>query len=296
MIIYREFDLLLDFSEVVTLLKRNLSIRHTKEFLLWKHFSSPSGNSKGVVAVSDNKIVGVVFYLPYNFGNSAGKKIKCLRPLDVCTSKENRGNGIFKNLMKFGIDCYNEKFDLLMATPNSQSYPELIKRNWKNFPLLYECRIGLVSKSKKSKEIALNNFDLNKTSSANLNRHDFYTSVYSTEIIKWRYGNRKYVIKEFRTEDTLNYIIYRLSRIKKLKCIILCDFVGNSAYLNKAIKEVCREEKIYLLYFLKNIINKNIKFILSFSHKKVVITYKKNTLDLVEKKIILSLGDLEGIL
>ena len=150
MITYRKLSFENDIQEVVELININLNQRHTVNFMRWKHLENPNGKSIGAVAVKNYKIIGVVFYLPTYFETSSGTKVRCLRPVDGCTAKKERGQGVFKELMKYCLSLFKNQYDLLLANPNKYSYPEFLKLNWKTPEDNYYYNLGILSPSLKS--------------------------------------------------------------------------------------------------------------------------------------------------
>src|SRR5690606_15541628 len=106
---------------VVALIQRYLNPNYSEEILTWKHLESPFGRSVGLVAVEDNKIVGVVFAALYKFQNRSKEKLTSIRFFDACTHTDHRGKGIFKNLMKLGFEAHGEEFDFSFSNPNKAS-------------------------------------------------------------------------------------------------------------------------------------------------------------------------------
>ena len=78
MVHYRLINYTTDRNAVIKLLNQNLTPRNTDDFFNWKYLNYPGGSSTGAVAVANDKIVAVVFYLPYHFYNNH-KIIKPLR-------------------------------------------------------------------------------------------------------------------------------------------------------------------------------------------------------------------------
>lgn len=291
MVHYRLIDFDKDRDEVILLINENLTPRNNKEFFQWKHLDNPNGSSTGAVATVNEKIVAVVFYLPYNFINN-GNVVKAARPVEGCTAKNFRGRRIFKNLMKFCLESYNKDYKFLFANPNKFSHPEFLKMGW-NEVSGYEYRLGIIIPWKKQDDLIFCPTSKEKYSNNIRVLHDDYTSAGSTEFINWRYANKRYTVKEFLIGERKNFLIYRISKIKNIKCIILCDFCGDENYINAAVKKACRMEGTWFVYFLNNKTTSKINFVITKRHRKAVITYTEKEPNIIQK-IRFSLGDLEG--
>jgi GNAT superfamily N-acetyltransferase len=290
MVEYRLINYDKDRKDVIKLLNQNLTPRNTEQFFNWKYLNSPCGSSTGTVAVTDNKIVAVVFYLPFNFYSNK-KIMKAARPVGGCTDPAYRGKGIFKKLMKFCLESYDKDYAFLFANPNRFSRPEFKKMGWKELGG-YEYHVGLVIPRVRQ--------NLNFSSLSNESKsdklyfsHNDYVSAGTTEFINWRYADNRYTVKKFRTTNYENYLVYRVSKIKNIKSLILCDYCGDEFYLDSAIKKACRIEGTLLVYFLANETTAKIRFALTKKHQKVVVTYTEKEPDVI-KNVRFSLGDLEG--
>lgn len=267
---YRRFDFNKDSKEVVSLINACLNPAYTKEYLFWKHFENPLGTSTGAVATISSKIVAVVFYIPYNVFSVDNESIKGARPVDGCTHKDFRGKGIFKKLMNYCLNQFHYKYDFLFANPNKFSYPEFIKMGWDE-RTGYQYMVGFVNPVfKKKRIIELNYEDItNQESKFSLSRED-------VEFLKWRFKNPRYLFKKFSIDNEIIYIVYRIQKIKNIKTLILCTFLGNSSKINDSLKEICRNEQVYLVYFLNGKITSELNFLWKRKVKKAVIVFKEN--------------------
>lgn len=290
---FRALDYSKDVQEVVALIKENLQPEYTEEFFLWKHVNNPFGKSISMVAIEDDKVVGVVFYMRYNLYRRDGSSIKCIRPFDACTDHKLRGKGIFKKLMVECLNKYSNDYELLLANPNKNSYSEFIKLGWKEPNHEYHYKIGIISPFFSSKEGQSLNTDFEESSDSILNYQNYAVVGNNLQFVKWRYQDDVYKIKEFANSGRKSYIIYRIDTLKGLKCIILCDYYGDAEVVNKVIKQVCKLEKLYFVYYLSNKITDNIHFLYTIKHRKAIIVYKENNFQM-PSDLVISLGDLEG--
>ena len=293
MLEYRDLDYHNDLDEVVQLINNNLDPYCDRDSLLWKHCENPLGKSFSMVATDASRIVGVVFFIHYHFKSRDGNLTKCLRPVDVCTNVEYRGKGIFKNLVVKSLQKYKNHYDVSFANANQNSYPAFTKMKWKELEHSYSFNIGIFSPFVLLKKNKLNDFDFNESSNGVLNYQDFRVVGNSIQFIKWRYKNNVYKIREFQTNDGKNYVVYRVEKVKNVSCIILCDYYGDANLVEEVVKQVCGLEKLFIVYYVNNEINKTINFVYKRKVKEVLILYTGDE-DLLKSKTVLSLGDLEA--
>lgn len=291
MITYRDLDYDKDVDGVINLIKKNLDPNYSKDFFLWKHYRNPFGKSISMVAMEHERIVAVVFYMRYNFQNIRGESIRTIRPLDVCTDKEQRGKGLFKVLLK---ECLkkNTDYDMLFSTPNKKSFPEFIKLGWSPLVKFKFC-IGLIIPFKGTEALRVENYWPNSFNSKNLNTHEYFSTGTSEKFLAWRYQDTEYFIKKILKNNQEGFIIYRIGKIKGVKCLILCDYTGHHNLLYEGIKKICKIEKLYLIYYLNNSLNRKIDFFFTFPLAPATIIYKESKFVLNED-LLVSLADLEG--
>lgn len=278
-----------DIDEVVGLINDNLDPNYTRELLLWKHLENPFGKSIAMVAVYREKIVGVVFYMRYNFENNSGQIIRTIRPLDVCTASSQRGKGIFKILLQKCVEIAKD-YNLLFSTPNKKSYPEFIKLGWKTLNDEYYFKIGLISPISLNKHLKLSDFQFDTNLIRN---YCFPVNTGKLEFIRWRYSDKVYRIKQFVFDGHVNIIIYRIGKLKGFKSIILCDYIGDESKIEDALKSISKMENTLVIYFLSNYLIKDINFLFIKKHQKAIIIYRENNYSL-NQDISISLGDLEA--
>lgn len=287
MVEFRRFDYNKDSVEVVALINANLNPGYKKELLFWKHYENPLGTSTGAVAVISTKIVAVVFYMPYNLFSIHCESIKGARPVDGCTDKNYRGKGIFKKLMNYCLNEFHYKYDFLFANPNKFSYPEFMKMGWDERSG-YQYMIGFVNPFfKKKRMMELDPEDLtNKESKYSLHYDD-------VKFLKWRFKNPRYIFKIFYVDNEIIHIVYRIQKVKNFKTLILCTFLGHKSKINICLQEICRKERIYLVYFLNSEITGELNFIWKRKIKNSVIVFKENIPGALSDADF-SLTDMEG--
>ncbi len=289
---FRDIDYHKDIDEVVSLIQNNLRPTYSRGILEWKHLHNPFGASYSIVAVENEKIVGVAFYMRYNYCNKNGDIIRCLRPFDACTDMNHRGKGVFKSLMVRILEKYKNDYDILLANPNTNSYPEFLKLGWIELKTEYY-HIGIVLPFSKSVSSNLSKVSLEDGNNDLVISQDYFLTGNSLEFLKWRYLQENYKIVKLENQGSYHYLVYRIELKNGLKAIIVCDYIGDDLKINEIIRGVCKVEKIFLIYYLENQITDKIKTILHMRHKKAIKVFKTNNFKLPSNMVI-SLGDMEG--
>src|SRR5205085_8985863 len=91
-----------DTDEIMLLLETCLGksdIPRTREFWEWKHYKNPFGISPAIVAVHENRIIGLRIFVRWQW-NAAEQTFPAVRAVDTLTHPEWRGKGIFSYLTK----------------------------------------------------------------------------------------------------------------------------------------------------------------------------------------------------
>lgn len=290
---YRRLDYSNDKEEVVAVIRRNLNSNYSQELLKWKHLESPFGMSVGLVAVESNKIVGVVFAALYKFQNNSDHKIRSVRFFDACTEPDQRGKGIFKTLMKMGFETYQNLYDFSFSNPNEASLKGHLRVGYKEPKNKMFYRLGLLQP-----KFGRINSDLIKFEPGNLDhtplaKQNYYLAGNSISFIKWRYREERYRKLVHLDLDQRDYIIYRIEKKIGIRTIVLCDYFGDINKIHKVMNKVCRKEKTFLIYYLENRVNANLKFLYTRKYKKAVVVFKNDHTERPHN-LVISLGDLEG--
>lgn len=295
MIEYRRLDFSKDVDEVVSLIKRNLNPNYSEDILRWKHLKSPFGPSVGLIAIEDEKIVGVVFAASYVFQNCNSNKLRSIRFFDACTEPDQRGKGIFKTLMKMAFDIYQGEIDFSFSNPNIASLKGHLGVGYEEPEVKTFYRLGLLQPKFGNTPGVFKNFKPNILNGNPITTADLYFAGNSLNFLNWRYREDRYIISEFRESEASpgNYIVHRIERRNGLKIIVLCDYFGEINLLQKALNKVCRLEKTYFIYYLENQLNNKLDFFFTKKNKRAVIVFK-SYLNQLPKNIVITLGDLEG--
>lgn len=289
MLTFREIDYDEDVEEIIQLLNANFETNHTQEAFLWKHFENPFGKSYGLLAVDNDKIIGLRMFMRWEF-LCKGKIIKAIRPVDTCTDHDYRGQGLFKKITLQGLQNIRNEYDLVFNTPNSNSKPGYLKMGWKLVEGNFNYQVGLVNFLKgsgevfqniNSKEICFDNTWLEEPSCQ--------TNI-SGEYLEWRYRDQQYNIAKFKNGSI---IVYKSTKLKGIKTLILIDSFGAKLGYEKRLFSVCKKNNAKAVYFLNNYKNKDLNFLLKFN-KGVQTVVSKDDMIEISGKITFSVGDLEG--
>lgn len=291
---YRRIDYNNDLEEVVGLIKKNLNPGYSEEILKWKHLKSPFGPSIGLVAVNEDRIVGVVFAALYVFQNNSFERVTAIRFFDACTESDQRGKGIFKSLMANGLKILEGKYDFSLSNPNEASLKGHLRVGYREPRVERYYEIGIIRPLLGSIRGELRPFKRTTTCDEKpLSKQNVYLAGNHLNFINWRYIEDKYHIFEFHHESQINYIVYRIEIKNRLRAIILCNYFGDNEKINLVLNKICRREKTFLVYYLQNSITDKINFILGRKYKKAVVVFK-NDLNRIPENLIIALGDLEG--
>jgi GNAT superfamily N-acetyltransferase len=122
-----------DVPEMVALLKQSIGealTPKTEAYFLWKHEKNPFGRSKILVAVEDEKIVGLRTFMHWSWV-SGKEKISAVRAVDTATDPAFQGKGIFKKLtLQVVEECKAEAVDMVFNSPNPVSMQGYLKMGW----------------------------------------------------------------------------------------------------------------------------------------------------------------------
>ena len=123
-----------DIPQIIKVLKASLgetSSKKTEGVWRYKHVENPFGRSLVLVAIENEKIIGVRALMRWKW--QLGKKVfSAFRAVDTATHPEHQGKGIFKKLTLRAIEIAKEQGDdFIFNTPNTQSLPGYLKMGWK---------------------------------------------------------------------------------------------------------------------------------------------------------------------
>ena len=288
---YREVDYDRDVTEIVQLLQMSLSGEHTEESFLWKHYYNPFGQSYGLIAIEEGKVIAVRMFMRWHFGKGS-KQRKALRPVDSATHPDYRRLGIFTDLTIRALENCQD-YDFIFNTPNEKSLSADKKLGWKEHDdnIIYKLAIVLPVGSDKG-QIEDNSVD--DIQEISCNHSPYWSTLSSPDYIYWRYANLDYSVACFTLKNEQVVMIYRITTRKKLRVIILFEIIGIRSLHTAAIKKLLRFKKIFLIYFLDNR-STNLSLILKIKRGSSYVVFKEHTLETV-KNICLSAADLESVI
>jgi len=186
----------------------------------YKHVENPFGKSLVLVAVENDKIIGVRALMKWKW--QLGNQIfSTLRAVDTATHPDHQGKGVFKKLTLKAIEIAKEQADdFIFNTPNTQSLPGYLKMGWEEVDKL-KIRIipvnplnWLSNKQPKVYEINNNSSDaqlaglISKYNNLKAEEDKLFT-LKSPEYLLWRYENnplQKYEVKADKDFYLAGYI------------------------------------------------------------------------------------------
>lgn len=286
----KKLDYEKDIDEAVKLCNKCFPNEVSKEYFVWKHKENPFGRSYGLVAIEEEKIIGLRMFMKWKF-SSGDKILNALRPVDTCTHPDYRGKGIFKKLTLKGITETKGEYDFIFNTPNSQSIDGYLGMGWQKFEKPLHYRLGFVnlfSIGNKFDILDINDMDLDNLPTCN---SEFSTQL-SQKYLKWRYKFLKYKIAKFQDQTI---VVFRLVRIKGLKVLILLELCGAGKNINSYLSSLALDQGAFFIYYLRNEKLKNIDFPVSLKRGKQNVVVKDDNIIKI-KHLNFSAGDLEGIL
>lgn len=189
-----------DIPEIVVLLKRSLgNSLHKKSTLVWeyKHIKNIFGISYVLVALEDNKIIGVRPFMQWKW-QQGDKLWQSYRAVDTATDPNHLGKGIFKKLtLQAKNDVQMQQECFIFNTPNSKSRPGYLKMGWQKlgkirvfltFPWLYVFLLFTKKKSEVTENQSADSLEIicNKENQKLKNLGVFFTPKSSSYLI-WRY-------------------------------------------------------------------------------------------------------------
>jgi hypothetical protein len=288
MLKFRNINYEKDVDEIIKLLNANFDTNHTKEAFLWKHFENPFGKSYGLLAVDNERIVGLRMFMRWEFLFDKNI-VKAIRPVDTCTDHDYRGQGLFKKITLQGLQNIREEYELVFNTPNSNSLPGYLKMGWKLIEKKFNYKVGLINflrTGENFQHIRSQEIKFEKSWGEELSCQ---TNI-SLEYLVWRYKSAEYKIAEFEDKGV---IVYKLAKLKGIQSVVLLDSFGIQKGMKKKLTAICSKNDAKAIYFLDNEKNKNLSFLINFNRGSQAVVSKDDEFG-ISGKIAFSVGDLEG--
>lgn len=287
--IYREINYEKDVPEVVSLLRTSLSDQHSEAHFLWKHYKNPFGKSYGMLACDKGKIVAVRMFMRWEFTYN-GKLLKVGRPVDTVTDKDYRNKGIFTALTKRTLEWADRNTELVFNTPNQNSAPGNLKMGWQRLEKPLSLKMALL--------ISLDVPGVLELVPLNSYNNKKYEQTYSLrtrltkDFILWRYAEKIYKAAVYEYKKKQVFIIYRTTKIRNLKMVVLNEIIGDPQVHEKSLKALMQKLDIYLIYYL-NTDSVNINPKIAVKKKGPLVLYRDDKIGFFNN-MVFSLGDLEG--
>ena len=122
-----------DISEIVEVLRASLGedqLELSDEVWRYKHVDNPFGKSIVLVAIENNKIIGVRAFMCWKWKLN-NHIFNAFRAVDTATHPQHQGKGIFKKLTMAAIEMAVKNGDhFIFNTPNEKSRPGYLKMGW----------------------------------------------------------------------------------------------------------------------------------------------------------------------
>ena len=288
---FRLIDYENDLPEIIKLININLDPEMTEHFFRWKHYENPFGISYGLVALDNEKIIGLRMFMFWEFTNPfKGNYARAIRPVDTVTDMNYRGRGLFKKLTLQGIRECRDNYDFVFNTPNENSRPGYVKMGWESYEKIRHFKIGVVNLFRQGmnyKEITKVPEKLLKPKTP----YDIYSTKKSIEFLSWRYRDHQYKVAAF--EEVGCYVIYKIISVKGIPFVLVFELLGDSSYFKKMLRAVCKKNKTPMVYYYDSKEFEAVEFIKTFSRAKPVVVLKEANRDIF-RTFSFSLGDLEG--
>ena len=274
-----------EIVQIVSLIKQNLDPEFTEEFFRWKHQKNPFGQSFGLVAFDEEKIIGLRMFMFWEFFDASSKKnIRSLRPVDTVVDKKYRGKGLFRKLTLEGLELCRGNYSLVFNTPNKNSLPGYLKMGWSQLPNSGYFSLGVINPFGKEISVEFLKGRFTEYLPSQNNISTFQNSIY----LNWKYSSDEYE-KIFSGN---NFIVFSKRKLNNVPVLIIYELIGEEKTLQKMLVKLFRITYIPLIYFYNNS-SISLKLITVIPRKKAVIIFKDDVLN-IKNKILFSLGDLEG--
>jgi hypothetical protein len=289
---YRKIYLTEDRYAVVDLLRKNLDKRITENFFIWKHLENPFGISTGIVALENNRIIGVKMLMKWEF-KKGEQVVKALRPVDTAVDINYRGKGVFSRMNKFLQNEFNTSINLIFNTPNAKSLIPNLQSGWSDLETRLYFRIGIVIPRKKKaqvKEVSKSKINLQSYK----NNSSYLLTNTNDAFLNWRYRDSEYRCMEINLESHKGYIFFKISRKHSINFLIIYQIIGKNEYYSKFVDALCFKLKCFLVYYLENPYLKSLNCLIKIRRKPINVLYNELGVSKLKNKLIFSLGDLDG--
>ena len=276
---------------VLDLLATSLPSVAKEEVFRWKHLDGPFGPSPGYLAFLDGRMVGVRFFMPWEFMHN-GLVVKGYRPVDTVTHPDARGMGVFKRLTLHGLDqLVEDGKPLIFNTPNGNSLPGYLKMGWVQYrqPLVYRYRpvnfltptLQLTTGNRPT-EVPLHDF-----------QPDCIETNKSPAFVKWRYGRPGYIFSAPR-EEARALMVAEIFKKGPLQLLNVVDYVGDTRLYAQLVNSTARARGAHAI---REVTGADYlpASMLSLKRGSSLVAMRADTKTLTQR-FYFSIGDLQSIL
>ncbi|MEO8414732.1 MAG: GNAT family N-acetyltransferase [Ginsengibacter sp.] len=231
-----------DLPQIITLLKQSIGevlTPKTEAYFLWKHEQNPFGKSKVLLAVEDNKIIGLRAFMHWSWV-SENKNFSAVRAVDTATDPAFQGKGIFKKLTMQAVEeCKAEGVDMVFNSPNPISMQGYLKMGWSTvgklplyirigslLPRFYSAETVIGFYTEYSVETAIKKLDRNWSLP---NAENFLHTHIHYNYLRWRYRDCPVSKYGALIEPGKFGIVFRLKKLKKFMELRICEVWTESA-------------------------------------------------------------------
>lgn len=302
-----------DTPAIVDLLKVSLGeglIKKSKEVWDFKHLNNPFGSSHVLLAIIDDKFVGVRAFMKWNWqlGNTVWT---AYRAVDTSTHPDFQGKGIFKKLTLQALEDVEKKQKcFVFNTPNDKSRPGYLKMGWEIVDsisiaviptFLYSIFSFFQKKKPLSNLISSKRLDeICEIHNDKLEKKNVIFTPKSAEYLKWRF--EKNPMQEYKVVSTDNwYVTMYIKKHKFFNELRVTEIIGDENNLcKKEIRGAIAKQALKSSCLIITLANKKLFRLSIYGKFGPRLTYKSltNNVQFDNKALTIenwkySLGDLE---
>lgn len=201
-------------------------------FWIWKHQQNPFGASPVLLAVHENKIVGIRAFMHWQLLHK-GETLRAFRAVDTVTDPAHQGKGIFTHLTLELIEQLKTTVpeSFIFNTPNKKSMPGYLKMGWQILGRapVYIRPVLFPQKFQKERweayRLQLINFHT-LHGSENADRTSFIHVPKSADYFNWRYA--AYPLPDYALDVLKNgsnelYFFFKIKKHRYFNELRICD-------------------------------------------------------------------------
>lgn len=302
-----------DIPGILKVLKASLgetSSRKTEDVWRFKHVDNPFGQSLVLLALENNKVIGVRAFMRWQWQKGA-ETFSAFRAVDTATHPDHQGKGIFKKLTMKALEIGKERGDnFVFNTPNSQSKPGYLKMGWEEVdklkvsirpanPFFWRGKNGIYSYPKNWKKTGSPEF-LKSYRDGMVASGQLFTPK-DLNYLEWRYVNNP--LQDYHVQATPDYFLAGYVKHQgKFRELRISEALKSPGLPNKILRrEVKKWARKYGVQVISFSPESDLDFSLSITGKfGPVLTFRNIALSEKEKQHFLKLdswaystGDLE---